>query len=124
MFRLATQQVNVSNAPMGQEQRRHVRRAFEVQFQAREAHGAGQLVFTSADLSTGGTFLRSELLLEQGEPLSLEFVLPGDTTPVRAQARVAWVRRFPQGDEAPGMGVEFVSMRDEDRRRLSAQLGA
>jgi uncharacterized protein (TIGR02266 family) len=121
MFRLATQQVNVSNAPMAQ-QRRHERRAFEVQFQAREAHGVGQLVFTSADLSAGGTFLASDLLLEPGEPLSLEFSLPGEPGPFRASARVAWVRRFPEADEKPGMGVEFVSMRDEDRARLVKQL--
>jgi uncharacterized protein (TIGR02266 family) len=121
MFRLATQQVNVSNAPMAQ-QRRHERRGFEVQFQAREAHGVGQLVFTSADLSAGGTFLASDLLLEPGEPLSLEFRLPGEASPFRAQARVAWVRRFPEAGEKPGMGVEFVSMRDEDRARLEKQL--
>jgi uncharacterized protein (TIGR02266 family) len=122
MFRLATQQVNVSNACMGQ-QRRHERKAVAVQFQAREAHGAGQLVFTSADLSAGGTFLASDLLLEQGEQLSLEFTFPGETAPLRAQARVAWVRRFPEAGEAAGMGVEFVTMRDEDRARLESLLG-
>jgi uncharacterized protein (TIGR02266 family) len=122
MFRLATKQVNVSNAGM-REQRRHERKALAVQFQAREAHGVGQLVFTSADLSPGGTFLASELLLEEGEPLSLEFTLPGEAAPLKAQARVAWVRRFPAEGEAAGMGVEFVTMRDEDRARLEALLG-
>ncbi|MEW6433298.1 MAG: PilZ domain-containing protein [Myxococcota bacterium] len=107
---------------MGQ-QRRHERKAVAVQFQAREAHGAGQLVFTSADLSAGGTFLASDLLLEQGEQLSLEFTFPGETAPLRAQARVAWVRRFPEAGEAAGMGVEFVTMRDEDRARLESLLG-
>lgn len=122
MFRLATQQVNVSNAPMAPQQRRHERKAFAVQFQAREAHGVGQLIFTSADLSAGGTFLTSDLLLEQGEPLNLEFSLPGQASPVRVQARVAWVRRFPEAGEKPGMGVEFVTMKDEDRARIEAQL--
>lgn len=107
---------------MGQ-QRRHERKAVAVQFQAREAHGVGQLVFTSADLSAGGTFLASDLLLEQGEPLSLEFTFPGEAAPLRAQARVAWVRRFPEAGEAAGMGVEFVTMRDEDRARLESLLG-
>jgi uncharacterized protein (TIGR02266 family) len=122
MFRLATKQVNVSNAGM-REQRRHERKALAVQFHAREAHGVGQLIFTSADLSAGGTFLASELLLEEGEPLTLEFTLPGQSTPLHAQARVAWVRRFPGEGEAAGMGVEFVAMRDEDRARLTALLG-
>ncbi len=124
MFRLATKGVNVSNAPMGVDQRRFERKAVSVDFQARDAHGAGQLVFQSADLSAGGTFLKSDLLLELGEALSLEFTLPatpgGAPRSVRTQARVAWVRRFPQGGEAAGMGVEFVSMDEDDRQALTA----
>jgi uncharacterized protein (TIGR02266 family) len=107
---------------MAPDQRRHERKVFAVQFQAREALGVGQLVFTSADLSAGGTFLTSDLLLEQGEPLSLELSLPGQA-PLRVQARVAWVRRFPEAGEKPGMGVEFISMKEEDRQRLAAILG-
>ncbi len=125
MFRLATGGVNVSNALMGAaDQRRFERKAVLVDFQARDAHGAGQLVFQSADLSAGGTFLKSDLLLEQGEALSLEFTLPSADGPkvVRTQARVAWVRRFPQGGEAAGMGVEFVSMDEADRATLLAHV--
>ena len=109
---------------MTADQRRYERRAVEVRFQARDASGVGQLVFTSADLSAGGTFLRSELLLELGDTLSLEFSLPGARLAIRAQARVAWVRRFPQEAEPPGMGVEFTAMSDEDRGALARHLGA
>lgn len=124
MFRLATKGVNVSNATMGVNQRRFERKAVTVDFQARDAHGAGQLMFQSADLSAGGTFLKSDLLLEQGEALSLEFTVPSPLGPrtVRTQARVAWVRRFPHGGEAAGMGVEFVSMDEGDRDALSAHI--
>ncbi len=104
------------------EQRRHTRRALAVQFQGSEAEGAGQLVFTSADLSAGGAFLASELLLEESEQVSLAFHLPGDAQPLRAQARVAWVRRFPEAVDPPGMGVEFVTMERDDRQRLQAFL--
>ena len=107
---------------MTAENRRHERRALAVTFQARDAHGAGQLVFESADLSAGGTFLRSDLLLEQGETLSLEFSLPGARLMIRAQARVAWVRRFPEDGEPAGMGVEFTLMQDSDRAALSKHL--
>ena len=105
---------------MGADQRRFERKAVLVDFQARDAHGAGQLVFQSADLSAGGTFLKSDLLLEQGEALSLEFTLPSEAGPhiVRTQARVAWVRRFPANGEPAGMGVEFVSMDPADRDAL------
>lgn len=98
--------------------RRHVRKALEVDFKAHEATGAGELLFTGADLSEGGTFLKSDLLLEQGDGLSLRFSIPGAVEPVQTQARVAWVRRFPGVDEASGMGIEFVAMSDSDRQTL------
>jgi Tfp pilus assembly protein PilZ len=103
------------------DQRRFERKSLSVQFHARDARGAGLLVFESADLSSGGTFLKSDLLFEQGEVLSLEFpVLEGRL--LRAQARVAWVRRFPQPRESAGMGVEFTAMEDQDREALEAFL--
>jgi len=124
MFRLATRGVNVSNLPSMTEQRRHVRQTLEVEFQARDAQGVGQLTFQSADLSPGGTFLKSELLLEQGETLSLEFRLPGTGLLVRAQARVAWVRRFPFKAEPAGMGMEFLVMDPAERQALVEHLSA
>ncbi|MDP3234904.1 MAG: PilZ domain-containing protein [Myxococcales bacterium] len=107
---------------MSAEQRRFERKTLNVLFNARDAQGVGQLMFESADLSPGGTFLKSDLLLEQGEALSVEFaVLEGRV--IRAQARVAWVRRFPQAREVAGMGVEFVSMPEADREALMLFLG-
>ena len=108
---------------MSSDQPRFERKSLSVQFHAKDAQGVGQLVFESADLSTGGTFLKSDLLLEPGEALALEFaVLHGRV--IRAQARVAWVRRFPQAREVAGMGVEFVSMPQEDRDALLLYLKA
>ena len=108
---------------MTAEQRRHERRLLAVKFKARDASGVGELVFTSADLSAGGSFLRSDLLLEQGDALSLEFSLPGARLAIHAQARVAWVRRFPAEGEPAGMGVEFTAMQDADRAALAKHLG-
>jgi uncharacterized protein (TIGR02266 family) len=107
---------------MGNEQRRHSRTALDVDFRGRESQGAGQLLFQGTDLSPGGTFLRSDLLLEQGETLAVEFRVPGVPRLMRAQAKVAWVRRFPREPEVAGMGVEFVAMTDEDRTTLSEYL--
>ncbi len=121
MFRLARRGVNVSNARMGIERRKQERTEVKVRFSARDESGAGTLSFTSGDVSTGGAFLNSELLLEQGEALSLDFELPGNTA-VHAQARVAWVRRFPETGQQAGMGVEFVSLSDDERAALSRWL--
>ncbi len=107
---------------MGDEQRRFPRKSLQVDFRARDGGGAGQLLFEGRDLSTGGSFLRCDVLLEQGEDLTVEFRVPGVPRPIRAQARVAWVRRFPRVDETAGMGVQFVDMVEEDRTLLDDYL--
>jgi uncharacterized protein (TIGR02266 family) len=108
---------------LGADQRRHARRAVSVEFRGKDAGGEGELTLVGADLSAGGTFLRSDVLLEPGETLALEFHPPGTATSLTAQARVAWVRRFPDGDSPAGMGIEFLAMPEPDRRRLAQALG-
>ncbi|MFZ5470322.1 MAG: PilZ domain-containing protein [Myxococcota bacterium] len=103
---------------MSGNQRRFLRKMLQVDFRAKDAQGAGQLQFAGADLSAGGTFLKSDLLFEQGEGFSLEFRVPGVPRLMRAQARVAWVRRFPSEEEPAGMGIEFLTMSEEDRSVL------
>ncbi|MBK7861500.1 MAG: PilZ domain-containing protein [Archangiaceae bacterium] len=93
-----------------------------VGFTATDASGVGELVFEGADLSVGGTFLKADLLLEQGERLSLQFQVPGVPRVVRAEGRVRWVRRFPAELEPGGMGVEFESIAEEDRSMLTRYL--
>ena len=107
---------------MGNEQRRHVRRSLVAQVRAKDTDGVGTLLFETADFSPGGTFLRSDLLLEEGEPLILEFEIPGTSRALSAQARVVWVRRFPKAGEEAGMGVEFLSMSEGDRAALTRYL--
>ena len=104
------------------EKRRHPRRAIPVEISAKESGGHGELLWEGADLSPGGAFLKSELLLEKGETLTLEFSVPGKSRRFKTGARVAWVRRFPKADEVAGMGLEFVSMSEDDRRALQAFL--
>ncbi len=101
-------------------QRRHPRHPLQVAFKGHDAKG--ELHFTGADLSQGGSFIRADLLLEQGEELALEFTVPGVPRPMRAHGRVAWVRRFPDATQAGGMGFEFVAMTEEDRAVLAEYL--
>lgn len=101
--------------------RKERRFAVKVSFSARDESGAGTLSFTSADVSSGGAFLQSELLLEEGEALILDFEVP-DAGPIQAKAKVAWVRRFPKAEEVAGMGVAFVALRSEDREAIAAWL--
>ncbi|HEY8211620.1 MAG TPA: PilZ domain-containing protein [Myxococcaceae bacterium] len=103
--------------------RRFTRKSLQVEFRGRHAEGAGVLLFETADLSAGGTFLKSDLLLEEGETFSFEFRVPGADRPFIAQARIAWVRRFPSSGQPAGMGVEFLAMNEEDRSALERFLG-
>ena len=102
---------------MASDHRREERTAVQARFSARDASGAGTLTFLSHDVSTGGVFLKSDLLLEQGESLSLSFEVPG-AGQVLTQARVAWVRRFPEAGQLPGMGVQFESLSPEESAAL------
>lgn len=75
----------------------------------------------TTDLSEGGAFLRSDLLFEVGETLSLEIPLaPGET--LAAHGRVAWVTRGGDGRTPAGMGIEFEELSAQDRRRLAQGL--
>lgn len=107
---------------MSNEHRRAPRKQLAARFTARESSGAGTLSFRSEDVSTGGAFLRSELLLEQGETLALTFEVPG-WGEVTSRARVAWVRRFPEADQVAGMGVEFVVISEDEREAIARWLG-
>jgi Tfp pilus assembly protein PilZ len=65
--------------------------------------------------------LRSDLLFEVGEALSLEIPLaPGET--LAAHGRVAWVTRGGDGNTPAGMGIEFEKLSAQDRRRLTQGL--
>ncbi len=79
---------------------------------------SGSIRFDSTDVSTGGAFLRTDILFEVGELLVLEFQLPragGDGPHVAPRGAC---RAFRAGGRrmVPGMGVEFVDLRPEDRR--------
>jgi uncharacterized protein (TIGR02266 family) len=102
---------------MASDHRREERTAVQARFSARDASGAGTLTFLSHDVSTGGVFLKSDLLLEQGETLRLTFDVPG-AGELDVAAKVAWVRRFPEAGQVPGMGVQFESLSPEESAAL------
>ncbi len=104
------------------QKRRFARHSLQVDFKGLDA--VGELTFHGADLSEGGSFIKADLLLEQGEQLALEFRVPGIPRPMRARGRVAWVRRFPEPTQVGGMGFEFLAMTEEDRAVLAEYLGA
>jgi hypothetical protein len=77
----------------------------------------------TADLSEGGLFLRSDLLFEVGEDLSIEIPLSDGKITV-ARGRVAWVTRGSGKKATAGMGIEFAKLSAHDRRALTDSLRA
>jgi uncharacterized protein (TIGR02266 family) len=107
------------------DQRRHERRKLKVEIQVGDGSAGGELCFDSRDVSEGGVFLRSDLLLEVGETFFLTFVLPGAEVAVRTRGRVTRVSRGSQGggpDDPPGMGVQFLDLSPAEKEALHAAL--
>jgi Tfp pilus assembly protein PilZ len=77
----------------------------------------------TADLSEGGLFLRSDLLFEVGEDLTLEIPVGEGKTTI-ATGRVAWVTRGTGRKASAGMGIEFARLSAHDRRALAESLQA
>ncbi|MCC6809632.1 MAG: PilZ domain-containing protein [Deltaproteobacteria bacterium] len=92
-----------------QPKRKYRRRNLKVEVRVRDESGAGEVVFDTHDISIGGCFLRSDLLLELGEILDLEIPLKGHDTPLRVQAKVVRAVRGNEQKSGPGMGIEFIN---------------
>ena len=75
----------------------------------------------SLDLNTGGMFLATDLMLEVGTMLHLDFALPGGGSVIKCKAIVAWVngpdaRKKPQLPN--GMGVRFLDLSPEEEEAI------
>ncbi len=72
----------------------------------------------TANLGSGGLFIRTENLLEIGSEVTLLFTLPGDSKPINAVGKTVWVSKQPDPDK--GVGVQFTVVSPEDRTRIDA----
>jgi len=99
--------------------RRHERHAVELPITVSDAANrvVAMIQFSTHDLSTGGAFIRSHLLFEIGEVLSMQFSLP-DGRAVKLAGKVVRVARDTGDDVVPGMGIQFVDLSDTDRDAL------
>jgi len=104
------------------EKRRDRRVPLRVQVFVRNKEFEGTIFFYSANISTGGIFLESDLLFDVGTEFLLEFTLPLHPGFIRAKGVVVWVTRpgviGQERSDPPGMGIKFVEISDEDRKKL------
>jgi len=105
----------------GPEDRRYVRRPLYATVTVRDAGepNAGAVLFDAVDISLGGAFLQSELLLEVGDEVEITFAIPDEMDPIHVRAKVAWATRANEQKGTPGMGLQFLDLTDSDRERIA-----
>ncbi len=79
-----------------------------------ERRADGRILFDTVNLSAGGAYLESQLLLDVDDELDVRFTLSDDGPALVARCRVVRVSR----GSPPGMGVEFSRLSDDDRERI------
>jgi hypothetical protein len=72
----------------------------------------------SADVSSDGLFLRSDLLFPVGQLLDVELKVPGRSQPLRSPARVVRVQQQ-RGAPGPGMALALTALSEEERSALA-----
>ena len=105
--------------------RRDVRHPLEAEIEVGDGHLGGELVFDSRNVSKGGLFLNSDLLLEVGDTVWVSFTLPNTSVAIRTRGKVVWVNRNPDENDPtdrPGMGIQFLDLTDIEETALDAYL--
>jgi uncharacterized protein (TIGR02266 family) len=74
------------------------------------------------DISATGIFVRTNTPEPPGTRLNLRFTPHAASAPLELEGEVIWINRYRPGHSDnlhPGMGIRFVSLAEEDRRRLA-----
>ena len=93
--------------------RKFMRAPVRIKVLMSDEESQGFVYFTSRDLSAGGIYLVSDLLLEEGTSVALEFTLPTHKQAVSVKGKIAWAKDEYDAGQAhipPGMGVEFINL--------------
>lgn len=64
------------------------------------------------NIGLGGVFLQADVPYKAGTEIDIQFIVPDHTKPITIKCKVAWSKTQP---DVPGMGVEFISISDEDK---------
>ncbi len=73
----------------------------------------GEILFDTVNVSAGGAFLRSDLLMDIGAEVDVSFSVPGQNDSFTTTAIVVWVTRGKSGRREAGMGIEFTGIDDK-----------
>ena len=75
----------------------------------------GEILFDTINVSAGGAFLRSDLLMDIGAKVDVTFAVPGQADSFTTSATVVWVTRGKSGRREPGMGIEFTGLDEKSK---------
>ena len=92
--------------------RRYNRYPLSVEFKLSDSEDPvhGEILFDTVNVSAGGAFLRSDLLMDIGAKVDVTFTVPGQSGSFVTTAVVAWVTRGKSGRREAGMGIEFTGL--------------
>mgnify|MGYP006443185403 FL=1 len=79
--------------------RRYNRYPLSVEFKLSDSEDPvhGEILFDTVNVSAGGAFLRSDLLMDIGAKVDVTFSMPGQDESFTTKAVVAWVTRGKSG---------------------------
>lgn len=87
--------------------------------------GVDDLVGDYAEnLSTGGTFVRTDRELALGTRVQLVLSFPGLVQPIRLDGVVRWARPPSRADGEPGVAIQFTNMEGDARAALEQVIAA
>jgi len=81
----------------------------------------------SINMSTGGVFIETDMILPEGTELTVKFKLPLTDTIITAKARVAWINsplELKESTKSPGMGLQFLDLSIKDMYYIQTYLDA
>jgi len=79
----------------------------------------------SINISTGGVFIESTIILPEDTELTVKFNLPDSDNIIVAKAKVAWTNdqdSFKKTSLPPGMGLLFIDLSMEDMHTIRTVL--
>ena len=95
-------------------------RRVEIQIPCVVRVGEEELQSMIRNISEGGAFLEIGIPLEKGSILDLDFTLPYADYMVSTQVIVRWASSFLRMASQTGMGVEFLTVTEEERKLIAS----
>jgi len=108
---------------MKSDRRKFFRVPVKIRMLIKEEEGTGELYFLSKNLSLGGAFLVSDLLLETGTRVYLEFTLPHRPTLIIVKGEIVWAKDEVEEEVSGGMGIKFLNLDSESKKYLTEFIG-